>query len=94
MPVKRFVTNTLKLEEPVIRLADLLAERYGVTIQELIEALLLYCAELEQDAGAGWGPSLEPDLLVTTPRPVEPRWSRGPGNLIVLGGDRTCGQDS
>jgi hypothetical protein len=78
------VEYSVLLEEPVIRLAEILAASYGVTVQELIEGLLLYCSELSQDAGAAWGLSLAPDPSDTRPTPVERRWRRGPGNLIVL----------
>jgi len=36
--------DSVKLSEATVRLAEKLAERYGVTVQELIEALLLECA--------------------------------------------------
>jgi hypothetical protein len=38
MPVKRVARNTFELKEAVIRLAEIIAERYGVTVQELFEA--------------------------------------------------------
>jgi hypothetical protein len=78
MPFKHAVRNTVQLDESVIRLAETLAERYGVTVQKLIEALIVGCAERRRDAGAEWASS--------TPAPVESRWRRGPGNLIVLRG--------
>jgi hypothetical protein len=62
------------LEEPAIHLAQVLAESYGVTVQELIEGLLLYCAELSQDAEAACGSSLAPDPSVGRPTLIEPRW--------------------
>jgi len=36
--------DRLTLSEATVRLAEKLAERYGVTVQELVEALLLECA--------------------------------------------------
>lgn len=36
--------DSVRLSEATVRLAEKLAERYGVTVQELIEALLLECA--------------------------------------------------
>jgi len=36
--------DSVKLSEATVRLAEKLAERYGITVQELIEALLLECA--------------------------------------------------
>ena len=36
--------DSVTLSEATVRLAEKLAERFGVTVQELIEALLLECA--------------------------------------------------
>jgi len=36
--------DSVTLSEATVGLAEKLAERYGVTVQELIEALLLECA--------------------------------------------------
>jgi len=36
--------DSLALSEARVRLAEKLADRYGVTVQELVEALLLECA--------------------------------------------------
>jgi antitoxin component of RelBE/YafQ-DinJ toxin-antitoxin module len=40
------VTN-LQLDESVSRLAERIAARYGITVQQLIETLLLECRERE-----------------------------------------------
>jgi hypothetical protein len=52
MPVKRLAQNTVELHKPIFHLAETLAQRYEVTVQELFEALVLGCAEREPDMPA------------------------------------------
>ena len=42
--VRRFSRRSLRLNEATVRLAENLATRFGVTVQEFIEALLLEIA--------------------------------------------------
>jgi hypothetical protein len=44
---QRPLQTTLPVDESVIRLAERIANRYGVTVQQLIETLLLECHERE-----------------------------------------------
>ena len=44
--------KTIHLTEPVVRLAANLASRYSVTVPQLIEALLVDCAEREMQGEA------------------------------------------
>src|SRR5919204_2505075 len=53
--------KTVRLDEPVIRLAEYLAERYDVTVQELIEALLLSCDDGSNSESTAPPPVLTPD---------------------------------
>ena len=50
--VRRFARRSLRLDEATVRLAENLAARFGVTVQEFIEALLLEIA----------GQSIEPPV--------------------------------
>lgn len=69
--------RTIRLDESVTRLAEILAHRYGVTVAELIEALLLGCAERDavgmpsREAEPGTGPGVASG-------------SRGPARVIEL----------
>ena len=51
--------KTLHLKEPVVRLAENLAGRYSVTVPQLIEALLVDCAEREMQGEAPPASALE-----------------------------------
>lgn len=73
--VARF-SPTLRLQEPVIRVAVSLADRYGVTVQQLIEALVLGCAERDNANRAETTIATVRDGYVSSPAPVvapEPR---------------------
>lgn len=62
--VQRLAT-TLHVQEPVIRLARELARRYDVTVEQLIGALILGCAE--RDASYSSEPTLEPHVAESLP---------------------------
>ncbi len=55
--------KALRLDEPVIRLAEYLADRYDVTVQELIEALLLSCDQGNDAEIDAPPPMAEPEPL-------------------------------
>jgi len=78
MPGKdaRVANHTVRLEGPNLLLANVLATRYRVTLQQLIEALVLGCAERD---GVD-GPSAE--------TPVETRSTPRGGNVIDLNASR------
>lgn len=80
--VQRLAT-TLHVQEPVIRLARELARRYDVTVEWLIEALVLGCAE--RDASYSSEPTLEPHLAEPLP-PAMPAESppREPARVIPI----------
>src|SRR5262245_49434162 len=65
-------SQTIRLEGPSLQFANLLAARYQVTLQQLIAALVVGCAERD---GVG-GPRAE--------RPVGTRSRQRCGNVIYL----------
>jgi hypothetical protein len=76
MPGKgtRVANHTIRLDAPNLRLANLLAMRYGVTLQQLIEALVLGCAERDGVGGPG----------AATPVATPSNDTRRRGNVIDL----------
>lgn len=58
--VRRLSKQSLKLDESVLKVAEMLARHYGVTIEFLIETLLLDCAQPEAEAEARQSPPPPP----------------------------------
>src|SRR5919201_6913356 len=92
MPVKRLARKGVELDEPILRLAETLAQRYDVSVQALFEALVLGCAEREPDLRAAWASLLPLPPVESSQVPVEARRRRRPGSLVVLSGGRTCSE--
>jgi hypothetical protein len=79
--------NRVHVGEPALRIAQRLADHYGVTVETVIEALLLHCAEQVFDADPG-DPSAgtvalemaQPPAYGAPARPLSaPQMSREPG---------------
>jgi hypothetical protein len=80
------VRNRLHLTEPVFRIAERLADHYGVTVDMVIEALLIHCAEQVLDAdprdlpdGAAGLEMAQPPVDAAPAQRSAPRVSRRPG---------------
>jgi hypothetical protein len=84
--IRRIPKGSIRLDEPIVRIAEHLSDRYRVTVQQLVEALVLGCAESSGDAArdaaaAAAPPSPAPVEMVGVPRARRPR---GPGKVIDL----------
>lgn len=61
--------TNLQLDESVVRLAERIAARYGITVQQLIETLLLECREREP---------------ISPPAPPTPPARKSPARVIAM----------
>lgn len=86
MPAKEWYTSgqTIRLDEPVIHIARYLARRYRVTLQQLVEALLVSCAERDAAARADPAHTENVDGPVLVPAPTYAPTRRVRGKVIDL----------
>jgi antitoxin component of RelBE/YafQ-DinJ toxin-antitoxin module len=70
--------TNLQLDESVTRLAERIAARYGITVQQLIETLLLECREREP---------------ITPPTPPPPSVRKAPARVIAMADVRRRRED-
>jgi antitoxin component of RelBE/YafQ-DinJ toxin-antitoxin module len=70
--------TNLQLDESVSRLAERIAARYGITVQQLIETLLLECREREP---------------IPPPTPPPPSVRRSPARVIAMADVRRRRED-
>jgi hypothetical protein len=83
MLVKRLVRTTVKLDEPCMRLAEVLARRCDVTVPDLFEALLLACIDVDGAEIDGREPELVPPPIAPQIRERSPR-RRSPAKVISI----------